>query len=387
MDSQKSKIFIIFHGRFPSEKAASLFAAKSAESFADLGGEVILLAPRRWGRFKQPASDFYGVKNNFRAVFLPIIDLFPFPILRWFAFYASFISFSVSVFIYLRLRAERGAVIYSNESFPLFLASFSFSNTAYEIHDFPKNNFFYRRLFARVKYVIATNRWKKEKLQEIFGIEPARIIAEPNAVSLEEFENLPQQKVLRAELNLPEESKIICYAGMLRTMGMEKGIDTALKALKGLPNNVVLLLVGGNAEDIAFYRKRTEKFGELLRVIFAGFVRHKEVALYLSASDVLIAPFPKTAHYEFYMSPMKIFEYMASGRPIVASNLESIREILGESSAILANPDDADSLREGIARVLEDEENARLMAKRAREAVLNFTWQNRATRILDFIGK
>ncbi len=386
MDNPTGKIFLIFHGRFPSEKAAALFAAKSAEAFASAGREVVLLVPRRLGRFKKSATDFYGVKNNFQAVFLPVIDLFPFPILKWFAFYVSFVSFSVSAFMYLRRHAERGVVIYSNESLPLFLASFSFLNTVYEIHDFPKNKFFYRRLFGRVKYIVATNRWKKEQLQKIFGIAPAQIIAEPNAVSLEEFENLPSQKDLRVRLNFPEESKIVCYLGMLRTMGMEKGILTALKALQGLPKNTVLLLVGGSDEDIAFYRKRTEKLGELLRVIFAGLVPHKDVPLYLSASDVLIAPFPKNAHYEFYMSPMKIFEYMASGRPIVASDMVSIREILNESTAALVLPDDADSLREGIARVLDDKEIARNLSERARDTVSNFTWAKRAQRILNFIG-
>ncbi|MEK7596493.1 MAG: hypothetical protein AAB450_00010, partial [Patescibacteria group bacterium] len=111
-------LFLIFHGRFPSEKAASLFAAKSAEAFADEGIETILVVPRRISRKKTNPYDFYQIKNNFKIVYLPIIDFFNLPLPKVFSFWVSFISFSMSVFFYLVFEARFRDLIYSNESLP-----------------------------------------------------------------------------------------------------------------------------------------------------------------------------------------------------------------------------------------------------------------------------
>src|SRR5262249_38961917 len=135
------KLYLILHGRFPSEKAAALFAAKSAEAFADIGLSVTLLIPRRLGRIHKSAFDFYGLKPNFKIVFLPTVDLFAIPGLKRLAFFTSFIVFSIFSFFYLVFKANREDIIYSNETLPILLASLIFPNTVYEIHDFPKNNF------------------------------------------------------------------------------------------------------------------------------------------------------------------------------------------------------------------------------------------------------
>ena len=384
LDPTKRKLFLIFHGRFPSEKAAALFAAKSAEAFATLGQEVVLLVPRRFGRFKESAYDFYGLERNFKIVFLPTLDLFALPFIKRFAFGLSFIFFSVFSFSYLIFRARREDIIYSNESLPLVLLSFAFPNTVYEIHDFPRNNFYYRVVFRRVTYFVATNHWKKRKLQEIFNIPGERIITEQNAVSLEDFSDLLSKFEARKILNLSSDTKLICYVGMLRTMGMEKGMDILLKAVKSI-TGFKLMVVGGNYEDLAFYKNVAEEYGITDRVIFAGFVPYKKVALYLSASDILVAPFPKNDHYEFYMSPMKIFEYMASRRPIVTTDLGSIREILDDDTAVFVRPDDQENLGQGILKLLNDEELGVKIADRAYRKVLQHTWAKRAERIIKFL--
>lgn len=381
----KRKLFLIFHGRFPSEKAAALFAAKSAEAFADKGLSVVLVAPRRLGRLAESAFKFYGLKENFKVVFLPTIDLFKVPFLKRFAFLVSFGLFSLFSFLYLLFRAKPGDIIYSNESLPLFMTSFAFSKTAYEIHDFPRNNFYYRAVFRRVASFIATNRWKKGRLLEIFKISEEKITVEQNAVSLEEFGRAINREEARKILRLPIETRLVCYVGALRTMGMEKGIEILLGAVKSVAD-CKLLVVGGSAEDVEFYKKVASERGVLERTIFTGYVAHRKVPLYLSASDVLVAPFPKNDHYEFYMSPMKIFEYMASDRPVVATDLESIREILDNDKAVFVKPDDQISLERGINRLLSEEQFGKQIAERAYEKVLQYTWEKRAERILKFLG-
>ncbi len=76
---------------------------------------------------------------------------------------------------------------------------------------------------------------------------------------------------------------------------------------------------------------------------------------------------------------------MASGKPIVASDLPSIREILNESNSVFATPDDPKSLTESINKVLSDHELASRISKRARQDVVVYDWSNRAKNIIKFI--
>lgn len=386
MRTSGKRIFLVFHGRFPSEKAASLFVAKSAEAFVSVGSDVVLLVPRRLARARQSETEFYGLQKHFKVVFLPVLDLFYVPLLRRVAFHVSFISFSLFVFLYLSMFAKKDDVIYSNEGFPLFFASFLFPNTVYEVHDFFSDKWYHRKILKRISRFVSTNRWKMKKMIERFDILAEKIIAEMNAVSLGDFSLSISSQESRRELQLPLNTTLVCYVGMLRTMGMGKGIEVALEAIRTLPDGITLVLVGGSPADVLYYNNEAHIAGIGDRVIFTGFVSHSLIPLYLSAADILIAPFPRTPHYELFMSPMKLFEYMASRRPIVASRLSSIEEIVKDGySAVCVTPDSAESLKEGILLLKEDQEKGKVIARNAYEAVQEHTWGKRAQRILEFL--
>jgi len=110
-----------------------------------------------------------------------------------------------------------------------------------------------------------------------------------------------------------------------------------------------------------------------------------QLAVYQKAFDILLMPFPPNEHYTFYMSPLKMFEYMASGRPIVTSDLPSVREILNENNAIFVKPEDPEDLARGIKTALEDKELAQRVSQQAFEDVQFYTWTKRAERIVRFI--
>ena len=76
MKEKKRKIFMIYHGRYPAELGIAFFVAKMAEAFSDLGQEVVILAPRRLGRTSKTSSEYFGTEDNFKVVFVPVIDLF-----------------------------------------------------------------------------------------------------------------------------------------------------------------------------------------------------------------------------------------------------------------------------------------------------------------------
>jgi glycosyltransferase involved in cell wall biosynthesis len=144
------------------------------------------------------------------------------------------------------------------------------------------------------------------------------------------------------------------------------------------------LLVGGSETDIAEYRALANQRGIEGRVIFKGRVKHREVPLYLSLCDVLVAPFPDAPHYRFYMSPIKLFEYMAAGRPIIATALPSIEEIIGDAG-ILIQPDDAQAICDAVKRYRHDPEVRRQYSSRALARSKQYTWDNRAQRIEVFL--
>jgi len=102
---------------------------------------------------------------------------------------------------------------------------------------------------------------------------------------------------------------------------------------------------------------------------------------FYAAADLLLMPFPYTEHYAYYMSPLKLFEYLMSGVPMIATDLPSVREILSEKSAFIAKPGDVDSLVTEIAKVVDQPEEAKSRALEAKRLSAQYTWIERARRI------
>lgn len=375
------RLFLLFHGRFPSEKAASLFAAKSAEAFAREGLDVTLLVPNR---LRQPVDDpfaFYQIEANFRIVFLPTVDLFSVPLARRIAFEVSLLAFSLSAFAWLWRYAKKGDLVYSNETLPLYSASLLPLRAFFEAHELPrKKTWFYRQLFGRVRGIVTNNAWKQTELRRRFALPAGQILRELNAVDLAQFEMRQTLEAARAQLSLPREKKIALYTGHLYGW---KGVDTLAAAAALLPTGVETYFVGGTEEDLRRFRTR---YGKLSGVSIIGHRPHQEIPLWQAAADVLVVPnTAKEAISKYDTSPMKIFEYMASGKPIVASDLPSIREILNETNAQFVAPDDPRALADGILAVLVDPEAARTRARQASQDVRAHGWKERAQRILSFI--
>jgi glycosyltransferase involved in cell wall biosynthesis len=163
-----------------------------------------------------------------------------------------------------------------------------------------------------------------------------------------------------------------------------KGVQTLARAASLLPPAVTTLFVGGDEKDAAAFRQ--QHADDRIRVI--GHRPYHEVPLYLAAADVLVLPNSgQSAMSRHYTSPLKLFEYMASGRPIVASDLPSFREILDEQAAVLVPSDDANALANRINAVLEDACLATRLGDRARELAQAYAWTARANRIVGFLER
>jgi glycosyltransferase involved in cell wall biosynthesis len=178
----------------------------------------------------------------------------------------------------------------------------------------------------------------------------------------------------------------VTYAGHLYPW---KGVDVLLDAMAELPD-LRARIVGGHPgeSDLARLRTLASRLGIESRVELTGFVPPFEVRRWLQASDVLVLPNRATAVSASYTSPLKLFEYLAAGRPIVASRLPALAEVLrDEDNALLVDPDDSRALAAALARVSSDRALAVRLARRAFEDAAQFSWTRRAERLEPVLAK
>jgi glycosyltransferase involved in cell wall biosynthesis len=377
------RLFLIFHGRFPSEKAASLFAAESSSAFAKEGYTVTLIVSERKGALYEDPYLYYNVSMNFNIISLPTLGTFFSTLPRALVFWISYISFSVSTFFYIMKKSAEDDIIYSNEIFPLSLTSFLRKNCFYEMHDFPESkHFFFGWVLNRMRWILIHNKWKLEEVKRLFlNVSPNKLLDEPNAVSLKDFDITISQEDVRRKLGLIDGEKLVVYTGHLYSW---KGVDTLAGSVAFLPRNYRILFIGGTSDDIANF---TKKYGNNPQISIIGHVSHSQIPLWQKAADVLVLPnTAKEKISSLYTSPMKLFEYMASRKPIVATDIPSLREILSEENSILALPDDPQSLAKALCQAVNDLSGAKKISAQAFIDVSEHTWEKRAKRIINFIN-
>jgi glycosyltransferase involved in cell wall biosynthesis len=370
-----SRIFIVFHGRFPSEKAAALFVAENARSFAKYA-EVTIVVPQRFGRDRRTAGEVYDIPPSIHVVFLPVIDLFPIPLLSRIGFAVSIISFTIAATLYLARHANVHDWVFSNDLIPgLTLSSFG-KKVLYEVHDYPEHLLWlYHALFRRVSLVLATNSWKENQLCKDFPEVAGKIIMERNGVDLSRFGLKESETECRKKLSLAEGMPLVVYTGHLYGW---KGIATLSHAATLLPN-VRFYLVGGSPIELTELRKQVVLPPN---VTLVGQVPHAMVPLWQGAADILVLPNTATENISArYTSPMKLFEYMASERPIVASRLPAITELLSEKNAFTCEPDDPALLATTLHNALQNSNEGKKRARAARDAVESLSWDKRAARL------
>ncbi|WP_017318944.1 glycosyltransferase family 4 protein [Mastigocladopsis repens] len=212
------------------------------------------------------------------------------------------------------------------------------------------------------------------------GLSPDKALFVHSGVDLSNFLPYQPKDLARQKLSLPQDEKIVLYSGHLYE---HKGIPTLLETARLLPE-YKFVLVGGWDNDINRVKQECKNLN-LHNVNIVGHVVQSELAAYLYAADVLILPTSKYWHLSETTSPLKLFEYMAVRRPIVASALPTIKTVLRDrENALLAQPDEPLSFKEAIVQLFENPTLASAIAELAFQEVDNFTWDSRVERILQF---
>ena len=371
------RIIYIANVRIPTEKAHGIQIMKMCESFAlSNPGNVELIVPNRFNPIKEDAFAYYRVKKNFKITKIPCFDLIPLDkYLGRVSLWIQALSFSFFVFPYLFFK--KADIIYTRNKFLLFLCFFK-KKIIFEAHVFPKNYSLYSLFFKKIKGMVVITK----KLKDLFrkaGILEHKILVAPDAVDLEKFDLKENREECRKRLNLSFDKKIVLYAGHLYKW---KGADVLAQVSEYLPRDVSIYFVGGTDKDIKEFKNKNSKF----KVQVVGHRPHSEIPYWLKAADILVLPNTAEENIsKYWTSPIKMFEYMAAKRPIIASDLPSIREILNEKNALLVNSDNSKDLARGIRKILENPELATKILTQAFKDVQGYTWQKRAKIILNFI--
>jgi glycosyltransferase involved in cell wall biosynthesis len=401
------RLIYLTSSRLPTEKAYGYQILKECETLADAGASVQLFSPalaQKQARAMEVSGSFdlhsyYQVRRNFGYVPLPVglwLDPFWTETSRLWAV-AKMLAYTIGIESLLRKNVGAGPSILWTQD--LLVAATLLRriygrpwNVVYECHGVPMGAL--RQLLPRLNRalaIVATTRGIQNYLTTS-GVDAKRIMLAPNAVDFVRFQIPLTRAECRQRLGLPPDRKIIGYIGKFRTYDMEKGIPELIRSMGVLVHSIdpppILLCVGGPLDRVGSYLEIGAANGvapELMR--FEDFRPRAEVPLWMKACDVCTIPFPGSVeHFAKYASPMKAFEYMAAGVPIVASDIPALSEILthGET-AVLVSSLDRDTLAAGLLHVLGDEEFGQRLAARALEAVRENSWERRAARMMEFV--
>ena len=332
MEINKLKLFLVTTNRIPSERANAYQTVKMAEALTAQGWQVTLFAPRRHNipameklnTFKA-IRDYYKLSRPFIIRYLFCLDLswLKRRSERWWFLLLS-LSFALGLTLYLIWhRRKEHFVIYTREDrfagyFLARLKPILNLPVVFESHRFPpthRNIAWQRRMDG---IVTISHNLQQAYLQA--GFTTDCLIVAPDGVDFRLFVDLLAKEAARTTLQLPLERPLIIYTGHLFRW---KGVYTLDQAACHL-SQVRFLFVGGMTQDLDKFRTFVEETG-LNNVEIIGHVPPDRVPTYLAGANILVLPnSAKEAISRLYTSPLKLFEYIAANRPIMASNLPSI---------------------------------------------------------------
>ncbi len=369
------KIVCISASFVPSNTANSIQAVKAAHALVELGHEVCLLVPGEtetdWDEIKQP----YGLKQQFE--------------ITWIEENLAFRRYDFALKAIQAARKMKPDLIYTWVLQASVLALWRGMPTILELHDRVTGRLgpwlFRRFCQAKTPHRLLTN---THALRDVLFTEmdkwvrESEVIVAPNGVELERYQNLPAPSQARRDLNLPEGFT----AGYTGHFYAGRGMSLMADLAQQLPN-INFLWVGGGSADVALWEDRLRTEG-IENVTLTGFVDNADLPKYQAASDVLLMPYGTAIEGSGggdtaeIASPMKMFEYMAAGRPILSSDLPVIHEVLEEETAVFCPPEDVSYWKKALQALKADPEKRDRLGKNARRAVEDYSWRSRQARAL-----
>jgi len=352
------KLLYLTNVQIPADDAQNLqIQAMSRSFFNFLGDNFLLISPLN-KRNKDINTEYHWKK----------IKIFK----GWFRWLKQTIFLFKSFFLVRKFKPD---VIYTRD---ILVAWFYKKIAVYEIHKpftTKIGNFIFKSIASKIKIVVISQ-ILKDFIVEKYKLDENKILVAHDGVDLDIF-NIREDKnaLVKKYLNLPNDNFVTLYSGSLQK---GKGVELIIKAAINLPHTS-FVIIGGDQKQIDNFQNVPDN------VYFFRRKSQREIPFYLKAADLLILPINKDLSYGLYSSPLKLFEYMASGTPILASDYGAIKEVLNEKNSFLFDPEDINDLVEKIKYISDNNEKAIKIGKESLKLVKEYTWAKRVARILSFL--
>jgi glycosyltransferase involved in cell wall biosynthesis len=351
----------------PSNQANSIHIMKMCQAFSNNRHHVRLIIPQEINIQNNIRNvySFYGVEEIFFITYVPLINL-----------YGKYLLFAL--FAVKKARHSKVDILYTRHLPSAFFSCISGIKTVYELHD-PGiiSGFLMRMMFEVVK--------KSKYLRKLVVISSS---IKNYMVSEMKFES---SKIYVAH-DGADETKFTQHAGSKSTklnigyighLYPGKGMEIVYELAKRMPD-VHFMVVGGSENDITIWKEKTR---DMKNIVLHGFIEPSKTDAFRASCDILLAPFQKkvtvggTGDISQWMSPLKVFEYMAARRPMIVSNIPVLREVLNSDNAVLVEHDNINAWVAAVDYLRDPSIRKRIADIAYSDFAAKYTWKKRAENI------
>ncbi len=374
------KIGCITTSIIPSKTANSIQAVKVCHALKQIGHDIHLWVPEFQRAHWNEIAEIYGITDQFEITWLPYAKRLKQYDFSW-----------RSVRSAIKWKAD---VIYTWALQAAFFANLQKVPIAMEFHDFPMG-FMGPKLFQMLmrlntkKLIMTTTRALAKGIEERYDLrfDPDNLQIAPNGTDPERYHDLPNPDKARKSLGL-KNGFTVGYTGHFYP---GRGMNLLTAIARSMPE-VNFLWVGGQEKDIAPWQAKLNA-QSIHNVTITGFIPNIRLPMYQAAADILVMPYGKKiegssgGNIARVINPMKMFDYLSTGRAIIASNIPVFHEVLNDKIAVFCDPDNVKEWASAIKN-LSMNDNLRLtMQKTALEAAKSYSWKNRARASIDKLEK
>ncbi|ERT14349.1 glycosyltransferase [Photorhabdus temperata] len=376
----------------PDYRVASLQILQNVDAFARQGADVYLVTPEGkntveeiLGRSLSSSAKLISLRNIRRKWYFPLNTqkMFYFQVSSW-------LKKNRIDAVFTRNLKMAKYLLCKHPEIPLFFESHEvFAQSFKESHDLSKNKdqHKYEKLretehlvYSQSRVVFVLTSLLRDDIINEYKVDTS-IVVTPDGVDMLAVESISSNELALTNHKLPTQ---ILYLGSLHRW---KGVPTAIKAMSHL-EDAVLNIAGGEPEQIQQLRQIAQQIGVCDRVNFLGFIQPKLRFQIIADNDICLLPLTKTSIGSRYTSPLKLFEYMAMGKPVVISDFPSIRDVVDENAVSFADSENAESFAQQIQLLRDNSERVKAQVSYAKMLVTeHLNWDKRARLIMQTISK
>lgn len=388
MFKKVSNIFLVYYGSFNTKSGSNVHILELLRNLKKYS-DVVMFAPGQ----KSADHAISGIK------YVPVIDN------KYFV--QPSYEFMLSFYLLYSCIRNRPDVLYLRQNsfpfFPILLCNILKIPSVVEVNGLvldelkvnPDSKSFAYRVFSclalrsekfNYKYcdrIVSVTDKLKSELVRLYSVPEDKVYVINNGANTDVFKPLDSGQK-KAELGLENSKQYVCFVGHLAAwQGVEFLIHASPLILEKCPDAHFLVVGDGVMKDKLL--EITSRLGLSDKFTFTGRIPYEQVPLYINAADVCVAPFIKERNSKIGLSALKTYEYLACGKPIVASSISGVKDLIESSGGgISVAPENPEELAAAVVRLLSDENTRALMGgKGLRYVVENHSWDGVARKILD----